>query len=170
MTPFESPGSAQKPRHIYVATAKERLHEAGLRWTRARKLVVETIASAERPLNAYGVRSQLLEAGQQVDVVTVYRTLAALVEAGLVHWVGVAEGYVACRIEHTHQGLQQYVYCPQCGLVREIPMDDASVAAVVQSCGPLGEPPTSISLEVAVKCGDCAHEAKEKGFRLAQWP
>lgn len=145
------------------------MRESGLRWTRARALVVEAVAGAKRPLNAYGVRTEIASAGENVDVVTVYRALSALAEVGLVHWVGIAEGYLACRIEHTDQGQQQYVYCPDCGLVREIPIDPSSLAAVKKSLEPLGEPPTAISLEVAVRCGDCTGGTKEGGFRVAAW-
>lgn len=98
-----------------------------------------------------------------------YRALSALAEVGLVHWVGIAEGYLACRVEHADQGQQMYVYCPDCGLVREIPIDPSSLAAVQKSLEPLGEPPTAISLEVAVKCGDCTGGTTEGGFRVAAW-
>lgn len=99
------------------ASVPLRLRSAGLRRTPARLAVFDRIEALARPVS-HGELQELPELGE-IDDITLYRTLAALVEAGLVHRVhgidGVwrycaqPEGREGCPGNHAH------FLCTTCG-------------------------------------------------------
>src|SRR5438105_2427329 len=84
----------------FVGRALERLKALGMRLTGPRRMVVRVLAERRKPLGAYQIRDQVLAAGGKIDVVSVYRILAGLVEAGLAHRIGSVDGYLACSGVH----------------------------------------------------------------------
>lgn len=120
------------------ASVPERLRTAGLRRTPARLAVFARIESLARPVS----HAELLGIPDlaEVDDITLYRTLAALVEAGLVHRVhgidGVwrfgaqPQGREGCPGNHAH------FLCTSCGsmaclLQQPMPRVDVPGGAVV---------------------------------------
>lgn len=140
----------------FESEAYARLKALGYRWTDSRRLVVGALARAGKPLNAYAVRDAIRASGRKVDVVTVYRILATLADAGLVHRISVAEGYVPCGLGHDHGGVFQYVYCPVCGQVEEQQMDEATVTALSAPLQSAGRPVASMSIELVSTCPGCS--------------
>lgn len=106
---FVMPGSLPRP----WSEAPARLRRRGLRWTSQRQNVVEVLAGAHGHLTG----AELVELCRARDPMTipstVYRTLDALEELGLVRHAhgpdGREEYHVAPTQEHGH------LYCSRCG-------------------------------------------------------
>ena len=96
----------------------DRLAAAGERVTRQRLLVADALASAGRQVTAQALYDRLRRLDPRIGRATVFRTLEALVAAGVARRLeqdGHVYGYVACRPEHHH-----HLACDRCGRVEEI--------------------------------------------------
>ncbi len=99
-----------------------RLRAQGYRRTPAREAVTRVLAASERVLEVMEVFQQARTYYPKLGLVTVYRTLDKLTEAGLVQRVHRPDGcgaYVATRDGHVH-----LVICSQCGRVDYFDGDD----------------------------------------------
>jgi Fe2+ or Zn2+ uptake regulation protein len=103
----------------YAEFALARLRERGCRITRGRRLVLDALGRAERPISPYSIHDLLSNEGEVVDTVSIYRTLETLEQAGLVHRVAFSGGYLPCRLEH-HPGCHHHLICRECGVVDEV--------------------------------------------------
>lgn len=76
-----------------TAHISEKLAGAGLRSTRQRRLIGEWLfGGADKHFTAEDLHSDLLNSGNIVSLATVYNTLGAFTEAGLLHTVSVEGG------------------------------------------------------------------------------
>ena len=103
----------------YVEFALNRLREGGFRITRGRRLVLDALESAERPLSPYALHDLLAGRGEKVDTVSIYRTLETLENNGIAHRVAFSGGYLPCRLED-HPGCHHHLICRECGKVEEV--------------------------------------------------
>jgi Fur family transcriptional regulator, ferric uptake regulator len=89
------------------------LRELGLRLTTPRRLVLEALFAAERPVSAEHVASRL-----SLDVASVHRNFEMLERNGLVRHVhlGHGPGLYALR----GRGEREYLYCDRCGAVETL--------------------------------------------------
>lgn len=92
------------------------LRGAGIRATRKRTLVLETLIAEGRPLTAQQLHTGLLERGSVIGLTTVYRALSSLADAGLAHAFtqGGETTYRLCGPTRHH-----HLICRICGLVAE---------------------------------------------------
>ena len=96
----------------------DRLRDAGERVTRQRLLVADALTALGRRATAQELYEQLRRRYAGIGRATVFRTLEALVTAGVARRLeqdGHVYGYVACRPEHHH-----HLACDRCGQVVEI--------------------------------------------------
>jgi len=96
----------------------DRLAAAGERVTRQRLLVADALAAVGRQVSAQDLYDRLRRRDPRIGRATVFRTLEALVAAGVARRLeqdGHVYGYVACRPEHHH-----HLACDRCGRVEEI--------------------------------------------------
>jgi Fur family ferric uptake transcriptional regulator len=96
----------------------DRLAAAGERVTRQRLLVADALASHGLQITAQDLYDRLRRREPRIGRATVFRTLEALVAAGVARRLeqdGHVYGYVACRPEHHH-----HLACDRCGRVEEI--------------------------------------------------
>ncbi|HEX7172306.1 MAG TPA: Fur family transcriptional regulator [Candidatus Limnocylindria bacterium] len=96
----------------------DRLAAAGERVTRQRLLVADALAAVGRQVSAQDLYARLRRRDPRIGRATVFRTLEALVAAGVARRLeqdGHVYGYVACRPEHHH-----HLACDRCGRVEEI--------------------------------------------------
>lgn len=96
----------------YAEQALETLKEKGFRITKPRRLVVDLLDTANKPLSAYEIKDLLVAQDEKVDTVSVYRILECLEENHLIHRV-LATGKVRkCSLEHEeHCHLPQEEHC-----------------------------------------------------------
>jgi Fe2+ or Zn2+ uptake regulation protein len=89
------------------------LHDQGLRITAARRAVVSGLSDSSRALSASELHAAVERSGQEIDLVTVYRSLEALERCSIVSRVDRnREGwrYAVRSREHRHE-----VVCSRCG-------------------------------------------------------
>ncbi|MBI5842926.1 MAG: transcriptional repressor [Chloroflexi bacterium] len=98
------------------------LNEQGYRLTGARRAVVETMAESTHALTPIEVYDKARESYPALGLVTVYRTLEALEEQGLIQRVHRPEG---CQAFITAPaGHQHLLLCKQCGQAISFEGDD----------------------------------------------
>lgn len=110
------------------ASTPDRLREAGERVTRQRIAVADALTAAGRQVSAQELYLRLRRRDSSIGRATVFRTLEALVAAGVARRLeldGHVYAYVACRPEHHH-----HLACDRCGRVEEI--DEAYVRPVAE--------------------------------------
>lgn len=109
------------------ARRRERLQKAGLRATAARLWALRRLERAERPLSA--VEAHDAPGGESFDRVTIYRTLHALVDAGLASRVDAGDRLWRFALKTDdraagHAG-HPHLLCDDCGAV--VCLEDASI-------------------------------------------
>ena len=104
----------------------DRLHAAGERVTPQRLRIAEALTADQVQVTAQDLYERLRRTDPRIGRATVFRTLEALVNAGVARRLereGHVYAYVACRPEHHH-----HLACERCGGVEEI--GEGYVAAV----------------------------------------
>ncbi len=136
-----------------LATIDEhRLRAAGKRITPQRKLVLSILARANTHLDAQDIYERGRRQDAYLSLATVYRTLALLKEASLIHELHLDDEHhhyeLASKDEHSH------LICLGCGLVIEVDntaFTDAALAAGTAH----GFEVVSAQVEVTGYCSDC---------------
>jgi Fur family ferric uptake transcriptional regulator len=96
-----------------VGQAVQALRERGLRLSTARRLVLEALFAADRPVSAERIARDL-----QLELTSVYRNLETLERHGLVRHVHLGHG--AGLYALVGRGEREYLYCERCGAVRAL--------------------------------------------------
>jgi Fur family transcriptional regulator, ferric uptake regulator len=129
-----------------------RLSEAGLRPTRQRLLVLETLAAEPHDATAQEIHARLREADERVGLATVYRALSALKQGGVVDELSHRSGescYRLCTPGHHH-----HLVCSSCHRVEEL--EDCEIDAwVARASRAHGFRPSSHVVEVVGLCAEC---------------
>jgi Fe2+ or Zn2+ uptake regulation protein len=102
-----------------VETAVHVLRARGLRVSAARRLVIEALFAAERPLTADEIAAGLEGWLPASDLASVYRNLDTLEEVGLVRHFHVGHG--AGLYSLAAAGDLEFVTCEQCGALEAVP-------------------------------------------------
>ncbi len=110
------------------------LHDAGLRHTAQRTLILALLGARAETLTAQNLHARLRDDGHAVGLKTVYRTLHALVDAGILHTFP-RHGELAfrrCGPAHHH-----HFICRHCGHVEDLVADEVErwVASIAQRPG-----------------------------------
>lgn len=147
--------SPSSPQEAFQDRAIAELRANGLRITKPRVEVVKTLAESAEALSPYAIHARIKAAGGQIDVVSVYRILETLEALDLVHHVGLAEGYRACGLDHSHANHSQHVVCRDCRKVVEIDLSDPVVSQSISSAAKVGFHDAQVKLEILATCDDC---------------
>ncbi len=143
----------------FEAQAIQRLHQHGHRVTGPRVRVIRTLSQSPRPLSAYGIHQEIIASGGKIDVVSVYRILQTLSELGLIHHIGIADGYVACSLDDTHSEDCEHLVCKICGDVTELPLPTEISDAVSNQISAEGFLIQQTKLEILAICPNCSLHA-----------
>jgi Fur family transcriptional regulator, ferric uptake regulator len=106
---------------VSVRTTDDALRGAGLRATRQRLTVLEALRNRPDAVTAQELHMELRQAGEPIGLTTVYRTLTALTDAGLLDTF-TREGEQAfrrCGDDHHH-----HIVCEVCNRVEEIAAEE----------------------------------------------
>ena len=137
-----------------VETAVHVLRAHGLRVSAARRLVIEALFAAERPLTAEEIAAGLEGWLPASDLASVYRNLDTLEQIGLVRHFHVAHGAGLYALAAKHQA--GYVACERCGAHQPLATGTvAQVAAVLREA--CGYEPQLIHFPVIGRCPECRH-------------
>jgi Fur family ferric uptake transcriptional regulator len=132
--------------------SQARLTAAGVRPTRQRLLVLETLAQEPDDATAQEIYSRLRRSGERVGLATVYRTLALLSEHGVVDEFAHHPGETCYRV--CGEGHHHHLVCERCHGVSEL--EDCEVDGWLgKAAGEHGFLPTSHTLEVVGICAAC---------------
>lgn len=128
------------------------LRTAGFRITMPRVQVIRALANATVALSAYAIHEKIVESGGKIDVVSVYRILETLQEVGLIHHVGIADGYVPAHQDTSSEGdASQLVLVEGTGEVREQKMSAEILGILEEQVRELGLEPLRIKIEILAK-------------------
>jgi Fe2+ or Zn2+ uptake regulation protein len=137
-----------------VEGAVELLRRRGLRVSSARRLVIEALFAAERPLTAEEIAAGLEGWLPSSDLASVYRNLDTLEQTGLVRHFHVAHGAGLYALAARNQA--GYVACERCGAHQ--PLDAGTVAQVAavlrEACG---YEPQLVHFPIIAHCPECRH-------------
>jgi Fur family ferric uptake transcriptional regulator len=131
----------------------DRLRARGLRWTSQRETVVAVLAGSDRHVTG----SEIVERCRAVDAATtpstVYRTLDALEELGVLRHGHGADGreeyHVQPGVEHGHR------YCVGCGKHWDIEPGTPGADAIAGAFAPDGFEVDLSHVTVVGRCADC---------------
>jgi Fur family ferric uptake transcriptional regulator len=127
------------------------LRAAGLAPTLGRRTVLTALEGRQRPASAIEVHDQLRRDGHPVGLTTVYRTLHALAEVGLVH---VFHRNSEHTYRHCRYGPHHHLICQACGLVIERPAQDFA-ALMEQISADADFLPNPQQADLLGVCGTC---------------
>ena len=134
------------------------LRRAGLRVTAARRAICEALAAARADHLSAGEVAARTGAG--VDLSTVYRTLDALEELGLVEHVHLGHGPGAYHVGPS--AAHHHLVCDSCGRTFDVPIAELR-RAVERVTTPLGFVPDSAHFAIVGRCAACAGSARGMG-------
>lgn len=136
-----------------AAEVFERLVGTGVRPTKQRLLVLETLAAEPHDATAQEIHARLREGGQRIGLATVYRALGVLREKHVVDELSHRSGetcYRLCSPGHHH-----HLVCSSCHRVEEL--EDCEIDAwVAKASRRHGFRAASHTVEVVGLCADCA--------------
>lgn len=118
-TPHNSP-CHRCTHHEALEIAQIKATESGARWTETRTQVYHALLMAQRPVTAYELLDIVSEKYKRsTKPASIYRSLDALMELGVIARIESANSYIACQNpELSHQHV--FLICDQCGDVEEI--------------------------------------------------
>ena len=127
------------------------LREAGLRLTHQRLEIVRVIAADETHPDVETVFRAVRKRVPTISLDTVYRTLATLIERGLISRVLFTPGparYDANSARHHH------FVCTQCGLIRDVEESDLDAMQPTAAVARIGRP-DAVSVQFRGVCAAC---------------
>jgi Fur family ferric uptake transcriptional regulator len=132
--------------------AQARMADAGVRATRQRLLVLDTLAREPHDATAQEIYARLRSGGEPVGLATVYRTLSLLSEHGVVDEFAHRPGETCYRV--CGEGHHHHFVCERCHGVAEL--EDCEVDEWLgKAARELGFLPMSHTLEVVGLCAAC---------------
>ena len=142
-----------------VSLFSNALRESGLRLTHQRLQVVREIAGDETHPDVETIYRGVRERVPTISLDTVYRTVGALVELGLVNRVNATPGptrYDANTRRHHH------FVCTRCGLIADVYSADLDGIKVPEEAVRLGTI-ESVKVQLRGFCRDCEQKENRRG-------
>jgi Fur family ferric uptake transcriptional regulator len=112
-----------------VAAARERLAAHDIRFTTARRLVVETLATSPGPQSAADLIKGI---GGRIPLSSLYRTLSVLEELGVIERFPDQDGIARFELAEWLAGHHHHVTCIVCGDTSDVPVPEDLESAVTE--------------------------------------
>jgi Fe2+ or Zn2+ uptake regulation protein len=132
----------------YEEHSLNELRAAGYRITMPRVQVIRALGDTKKALSAYAIHEKIINGGGKIDVVSVYRILSTLQEVGLIHHIGVVDGYFPCRMENCGGKMSEVVVFEETGDVMELRLPESVIKAVEEQAAANGFTSNSIKVEI----------------------
>ncbi len=136
------------PAKAYEEHSLTELRNAGFRITMPRVQVIRALADTDTALSAYAIHDKIISTGGKIDVVSVYRILSTLQEVGLIHHIGVVDGYFPCRLGSCTERRSEVVVEETTGSVVELKMPKNVIQAIEDQAREAGFEATGIKVEI----------------------
>jgi len=133
---------------IYEEHSLKELRNAGYRITMPRVQVIRALADTSRALSAYAIHEKIISGGGKIDVVSVYRILSTLQEVGLIHHIGVVDGYFPCRMADCSGRRSEVLVDELSGDVVELKLPQLVAEAIDKQAAELGFEASTIKVEI----------------------
>lgn len=133
---------------VYEEHSLKELRAAGYRITMPRVQVIRALADTKTALSAYAIHEKIISGGGKIDVVSVYRILSTLQEVGLIHHIGVVDGYFPCRMENCQGKRSEVMVCDETGDVMELRLPQSVVDAIDAQAKENGFETSTIKVEI----------------------
>ncbi len=150
---------------VVVADLEEAIkvvRDGGLRATSARRLVLEALLTARKPISAEEIAAGLDGRMTQSDIASVYRNLETLGELGLVRHFHAGHGPGRYVLEGVAD--HEYLACESCGALEAV--DPAALDSVRGAVRELSGFEARFShFPIVGLCPKCAREAKSRPGR-----
>lgn len=134
------------------------LKAKGLRITGPRTEVIRTLSETNAALSPYSIHERLTAEGRKLDVVSVYRILSTLLDFGLVHHIGLVDGYYACRADHDREHSAEHLVCDSCGCVTEVESQTDFLQSLLARAASYEFSPRIARIEVIGRCAHCVNK------------
>jgi Fur family transcriptional regulator, ferric uptake regulator len=142
------------------------LARSGLKTTRQRERIVRTFFSAGRHVSAEELYHRIQTEDRGIGLVTVYRTLKLLREAGLATGRQFGDAYTRFDPSPADRP-HDHLICTRCGKIQEF--QDATVHALRGKVArAMGFTVTEHKLELYGLCRECARLSKARPARIAR--
>jgi Fur family ferric uptake transcriptional regulator len=138
------------------------LRAAGLSPTPRRRQVLEALGRRQRPVSAHELYVEMVGAGRRIGMSTVYRTLSALAEGGLLH---VFESDGETRYRCCTLGRHYHLVCRRCGTVQDHPVADED-RWLARLCSEADFAPDLRHADVPGVCGNCLRSGRDNTGRV----
>ena len=136
--------------------AVQRLRRDGQRYTDNRRRLVALLEGTDAPLTI----PEILERGPDLAQSSVYRNLAVLERAGLVHRIVTTDDWARYELDHALTHHHHHLICSGCGVVRDFtvsPRLERSIdEALAKVAGDAGFRLDHHRLDLVGFCTDCA--------------
>ena len=137
----------------YLRRVERACQERGLRLTPLRTQLLQLIVAAARPIKAYDLVGEMTAINGVTAPMTVYRTLAFLVEHGFVHRLESMNAVVSCRHPEVRHSVS-FLVCEHCHATFEL--EDDQIAGLLDTLAKgRGFQPRAQTLEVQGLCASC---------------
>jgi Fe2+ or Zn2+ uptake regulation protein len=133
----------------------DRIKASGLRLTQPRIDIINALKLIDRPIGVYQLHEKMTSSGSKVNVVSIYRTLAAFQELGIVHYIPSQQGFMLCTATCKDDQQTEHLVCDECGSVTELPMPMCATNDLQEQADARGFHTRRIRVEVAGTCQDC---------------
>lgn len=134
------------------------LRSAGLRYTSARRTIVELLADAQRPLTI----PEMLDAQPGIAQSSAYRNLNELITAGVVHRITTGDDFSHYELSEALTHHHHHAICTRCGLVLDFSLADELEHdlhdALCQAVAQLNFSAGGHRLDLFGLCEDCSAE------------
>ncbi len=137
-------------------TASARLRADGQRYTTRRRALVEVLAAADQPLTI----PQLLEQRRDLAQSSVYRNLAVLERAGVVHRIVTTDEFGRYELAEDLTQHHHHLICSTCGDVADFtvpaPVEHELESALSRAAKRAGFRPSGHRLDLVGTCAGCS--------------
>lgn len=138
----------------YLQRVEKACLDRCLRLTPLRTQLLQLIVAAARPIKAYDLVSQMTAINGVTAPMTVYRTLAFLIENGFVHRLESMNAVVGCRRPELRHSVP-FLVCEHCHAAVEL--EDNKIAGLLDVLAKgLDFQPRAQTLEVQGLCASCS--------------
>lgn len=141
---------------VVSSAIAEYLRHRGVRYTRSRRLVVEALQRVSGPRSVAELTEDL---GEPIPQSSLYRTLAVLVEAGVVAEHHGPAGATRFELAEWIAGHHHHLVCSSCSRVQDLVLTEEEERVLEDLVGRIGTRVGAGSeghaLEVVDRCRDC---------------
>jgi Fur family transcriptional regulator, zinc uptake regulator len=137
-----------------VAEAEAVCAQKKIRLTPLRRRILKLVWRSHEPIGAYEILADIAKGRQKAGPPTVYRALAFLQSAGLVHRLDALNAFLGCNRPQTKHAAR-FLLCDRCHRVAEI-AEPVLNSALFKRAQALGFKLTDSAIEIKAVCMRCA--------------